>query len=99
MGPLLRVLDGYPPPSTRATSSGCRTGRSLRTLVYTGAQVGAVSRLQVGDLRDHGNHWRPQFSEKGGKSQETPVRHDLDDWIADDLEERASRVRRSKGSA
>ena len=44
--------------------------------------VGAISRLRIQDLRDNGNHRSLQFAEKGGKSREIPVRHDLDEWIA-----------------
>ena len=58
----------------------------LGPLIYTGARVGAVGRLQIGDLRDHGNHRAFQFAEKGDKSQEIPVRHDLDEWITAYLE-------------
>ena len=61
---------------------GLRDRAVLGTLVYTGARVGAISRLRIQDLRDHGNHRALQFSEKGGKSREIPVRHDLDEWIA-----------------
>lgn len=36
--------------------------------------------------RRNGNHRAFQFLEKGGKSREIPVRHDLDTWIAVYLE-------------
>ena len=65
---------------------GLRDRAVLGTLIYTGARVGAISRLRIRDLRDHGNHRALQFSEKGGKSREIPVRHDLDEWIAAYLE-------------
>ena len=65
---------------------GLRDRAVLGTLIYTGARVGAISRLRIQDLRDHGNHRALQFSEKGGKSREIPVRHDLDEWIAAYLE-------------
>lgn len=71
---MARILDGL------------RDRAALGTLIYTGARVGAVSRLQIGDLRDHGNHRALQFAEKGGKSREIPVRHDLDEWVAAYLE-------------
>ena len=61
---------------------GLRDRAVLGTLIYTGARVGAISRLRMQDLRDNGNHRSLQFSEKGGKSREIPVRHDLDEWIA-----------------
>ena len=65
---------------------GLRDRAVLGTLIYTGARVGAISRLRIQDLRDHGNHRALQFSEKGGKSREIPVRHDLDEWIVAYLE-------------
>ena len=65
---------------------GLRDRAVLGTLIYTGARVGAISRLRIQDPRDHGNHRALQFSEKGGKSREIPVRHDLDEWIAAYLE-------------
>ena len=65
---------------------GLRDRAVLGTLIYTGARVGAISRLRIQDLRDHGNHRALQFAEKGGKSREIPVRHDLDEWIAAYLE-------------
>ena len=55
-------------------------------LIYTGARVGAIARLRIQDLRDHGNHRAPQFAEKGGKAREIPLRHDLDEWIVAYLE-------------
>ena len=53
----------------------------LGTLVYTGARVGALSRLRIQDLQDHGDHRSLRFVEKGGKAREIPVRHDLDKWL------------------
>ena len=61
---------------------GLRDRAVLGTLIYTGARVGAIARLRMQDLRDNGNHRSLQFAEKGGKSREIPVRHDLDEWIA-----------------
>ena len=61
---------------------GLRDRAVLGTLIYTGARVGAIARLRMQDLRDNGNHRSLQFSEKGGKAREIPVRHDLDEWIA-----------------
>ena len=66
---------------------GLRDRSVLGTLIYTGARVGALSRLRMQDLRDNGNHRSLQFAEKGGKAREIPVRHDLDGWIVAYLEE------------
>ena len=65
---------------------GLRDRAVLGTLIYTGARVGAISRLRMQDLRDNGNHRSLQFAEKGGKAREIPVRHDLDEWISAYLE-------------
>ena len=61
---------------------GLRDRAVFGTFVYAGARVGALCRLRIQDLRDHGNHRTLQFAEKGGKVREIPVRHDLDVWIA-----------------
>jgi integrase/recombinase XerD len=47
-------------------------------LVYTAARVGAVAKLTVKNLVHDGSHYTLRFSEKGGKSREIPVRHDLE---------------------
>ena len=60
---------------------GLRDRAVLGTLVYTGARVGALCRLRIQDLRNHGNHRALQFAEKGGKVREIPVRSDLDEWL------------------
>ena len=51
---------------------GLRDHAVLGTLIYTGARVGAISRLRMEDLRDHGNHQALQFAEKGGKGAGDP---------------------------
>ena len=61
---------------------GLRDRSVLGTLIYTGARVGAISRLRMQDLRDNGKYRSLQFAEKGGKAREILVRHDLDEWIA-----------------
>ena len=77
---------------------GLRDRAVLGTLIYTGARVGAISRLRIENLRDHGNHRALQFAEKGGKSREVPVRHDLDEGIAA-YRERRGLADAPKGSA
>jgi site-specific recombinase XerD len=54
-------------------------------LIYTAARAGAVGRLRVGDFVDAGTQWVLRFAEKGGKSREIPVRHDLQHFITDYL--------------
>jgi site-specific recombinase XerD len=60
---------------------GLRDRAVLGVLAYTGARVGAVAKLRLGDLRNLGEHRALRFREKGGKVREIPVRHDLDAWL------------------
>ena len=88
------VIDGKTPEITIAQARallasldlshvvGLRDRAVLGTLTYTGARVGAVARLRLQDLRDHGEHRSLRFAEKGGKEREIPVRHDLDGWLS-----------------
>ena len=57
---------------------GLRDRAVLGTLIYTGARVGAISRLRIQDLRDQGDQRSLLFTEKGGKAREVPVSHDPD---------------------
>jgi integrase/recombinase XerD len=63
------------------TSWGLRDRAVLGVLAYTGARVGAVAKLRLGDLRNFGEQRALRFREKGGKVREIPVRHDLDAWL------------------
>ncbi len=49
----------------------------LAVLVYTAARVGAVALLHIQNFYDIGDQYCLRFQEKGGKSREIPVRHDL----------------------
>ncbi len=60
---------------------GLRDRAVLGVLAYTGARVGAIARLCIGDYRDLGGHWSLRFEEKGGLHREIPVRHDLEGWL------------------
>src|SRR5271170_4540157 len=64
---------------------GLRDRAVLGVLAYTGARVGAVAGLRLGDLKDLGEHRALRFREKGGKLREIPVRHDLDTWLREYL--------------
>jgi site-specific recombinase XerD len=64
---------------------GLRDRAMLGVLAYTGARVGVVARLRVGDLRNFGEQRALRFREKGGKVREIPVRHDLDAWLREYL--------------
>ena len=65
---------------------GLRDRAVLGVLAYTGARVGAVARLRLGDLRNFGEQRSLRFREKGGKVREIPVRHDLDVWLREYLD-------------
>jgi integrase/recombinase XerD len=56
---------------------GLRDRAVLAVLVYTTARVGAVARLTMKSLQNDGTQYSLRFAEKGGKSREIPVRHDL----------------------
>jgi site-specific recombinase XerD len=61
---------------------GLRDRAIVGILVYTAARVGAVAKLQVRDYFDAGDQYCLRFTEKGGKSREIPVRHDLQQFMS-----------------
>jgi integrase/recombinase XerD len=60
---------------------GLRDRAILATLAYTACRGGAVAKLRVGDFQHDGQQYVLRFLEKGGKSREIPVRHDLEGFI------------------
>jgi len=92
-GERLQVIEGKTPeitvPQARRlmqsidTTSvvGLRDHAVLGILIYTAARVGAVANLRRGDFYDLGDQFCLRFTEKGGKSREIPVRHDLQQFI------------------
>lgn len=60
---------------------GLRDRAILATLSYTACRAGAAAKLRVGDFQHDGSQSVLRFQEKGGKSREIPVRHDLDGFI------------------
>jgi integrase/recombinase XerD len=60
---------------------GLRDRAILATLAYTACRAGAVAKLRLGDFQDDGQQYVLRFQEKGGKSREIPVRHDLEGFI------------------
>ena len=64
---------------------GLRDRAILATMIYTGARVGAVAKLQVRSFYNSGDQWHFRFEEKGGKSREIPCRHDLQVFIGEYL--------------
>src|ERR1017187_6017060 len=65
---------------------GLRDRAILAVLVYTGSRRGAVAKLKRGNFYDAGQQWMIHFGEKGGKSREIPVRHDLGKMIVEYLD-------------
>jgi integrase len=53
----------------------------LATLAYTACRAGAVAKPRLGDFEHDGTQYVLRFQEKGGKSREIPVRHDLEGCI------------------
>jgi len=62
---------------------GLRDRAIIGILIYTAARVGAVAKLRQEDFYDLGDQHCLRFTEKGGKSREIPVRHDLRWFIAE----------------
>ena len=60
---------------------GLRDRAILATLAYTACRGGAVARLRPGDFQHDGQQYVLRFQEKGAKSREIPVRHDLEGFI------------------
>jgi integrase/recombinase XerD len=60
---------------------GLRDRAILATLAYTACRAGAVAKLRLGDFQHDGAQHVLRFQEKGGKSREIPVRHDLEGFL------------------
>ena len=65
---------------------GLRDRAIIATLTYTACRAGAVAKLRLGDFQDDGEQYTLRFLEKGSKSREIPVRHDLEGFIRAYLE-------------
>ena len=65
---------------------GLRDRAILAVLAYTAARVGAVAKLTFKSLKHDGTQYSFRFSEKGGKSREIPVRHDLEGYLREYIE-------------
>jgi site-specific recombinase XerD len=61
---------------------GLRDRAILAILVYTSSRAGAVAKLKRGNFYQGSGQWMLHFAEKGGKSREIPVRHDLQETIS-----------------
>jgi integrase/recombinase XerD len=60
---------------------GLRDRAIIAALIFTAARVGAVSKLRLKHFANDGSQWTLRFDEKGGKSREIPVRHDLQGFL------------------
>jgi len=65
---------------------GLRDRAILAMLIYTGSRRGAIAKLRRRNFYHAGEQWMIHFGEKGGKSREIPVRHDLEKMIRDYLD-------------
>ena len=65
---------------------GLRDRAILAVLIYTAARVGAVAKLTLKSLKHDGTQYSLRFSEKGGKSREITVRHDLEQFLREYIE-------------
>ena len=96
-GERLQVIEGKTPEISirqarqllHSIDTCCVVGKRDRAiigiLIYTAARVGAVAKLRRRDFYDLGDQYCLRFSEKGGKSREIPVRHDLQRTITEYL--------------
>ena len=94
----LTVVEGKTPEITRKhtrrllESIDCTHVVALRDraiigiLMYTAARAGAVSKLELEHYYDAGEQWMLRFRDKGGKSREIPVSHDLKTYLDEYLE-------------
>jgi integrase/recombinase XerD len=68
---------------TTATAVGLRGRAIIAVLICTAARASAIAKLRHQHFAHDGSQWSLRFDEKGGKSRETPVRHDLQAFLLD----------------
>ena len=61
-----------------SNAAGPRNQTILAVIIFTAARVGAVARLTLKSHNHDGAQCALHFSEKGGKSRESPARHDVE---------------------
>ena len=71
---------------------GLRDKAIVSILIYTASRVGAVAQLKLKDLYDTGDQYCLHFLDKGGKSREIPVRHDLQSLLRSYLQSTGSNL-------
>jgi len=79
-----------------STLVGLRDRAVVAILIYTAARAGAVASLRGSSLYNSGEQWLLHFDEKGGKSREIPVRHDLEQMLFEYID--AAGQRKAAGS-
>ena len=81
--PEITVKDARTLLSSMNTSSvvGLRDRAIVAILIYTASRAGAVAKLRRSNFYHAGEQWMLHFDEKGGKSREIPVRHDLEQML------------------
>ena len=67
--------------SRNAAAGGPAGPGDPRHAGITACRAGAVAKLRLGDFQHDGAQYVLRFQEKGGKSREIPVRHDLEGYI------------------
>lgn len=75
-----------------ATLIGLRDRAIIAILIYTATRAGAVAKLQLRHFSSDGTQWTLRFAEKGGKSRDIPVRHDLQGYILEYIHAAAPNV-------
>ncbi len=79
-------LQGSPPEESAIPHVvGLRDRAIIGVCVYTAARAGAVAKLRRKHFTHDGTQWTLRFEEKGGKSREIPLRHDLSMFILEYL--------------
>jgi len=68
-------------PHDRYSATAAPVLAILATMRFTACRAGAVAKLRLGDFQEAGPQYVLRFQEKGGKSREIPVRHDLEGFI------------------
>ena len=66
--------------------TGKRDKAIIATMIYTACRTSVISRLRIKDFYYSGEQYIIRVREKGGKSREIPVRHDLEQYLFDYLE-------------
>ncbi len=63
-----------------------RDRAAIGVMIFTAARAGAIAKLRLKHFSHDGTQWTLRFEEKGGKSREIPIRHDLERFIQDYIE-------------